>query len=234
MDRKIIPLLIGFVFMTLNSCHYKTEKGLVAWYPFDGDARNKIGIGCDGIVQEAVPTSDRFGHVNKAYRFNGSSAYILAAVKNMPAVDHPQSLSWWFMIDQPPVYSDSLGADNMIALVDTAHGIGVQAGYRGPGYHTPGLDTWYWGGRTVLVSQPPAENIWHHCVYTYDGQTHRLYLDGQETAHSAVKPQSGNPDMLMFGNYPGGDQFFTGSLDDIRIYNRAITQSCIENLYREK
>lgn len=234
MNSKIISLSISIAIMALNSCHNRTEQGLVAWYPFDGDARSMLGNQYNGKVFEAVLTSDRFGHDNNAYRFNGISAYILAPVDIMPAVDHPQTISWWFMIEQPPVYSDSLGADNMIALVDTAGGIGVQAGYRGPGYHTSGLDIWYWGGRTVLVSQLPAENRWHFCVYAYDGQTHRFYLDGQQVSQSAAKPQIGTPNMLMFGNYPGGDQFFAGSLDDVRIYNHDLTQSKIDNLYNAK
>jgi len=234
MKRIIIVLLTVSIFLVLNSCRHSTEQHLMAWYTFTGDARDLSGNGFDGVVHEAILTRDRFGHENCAYDLNGITAYIVARVKKMPAVDQPQSISWWFMVEQPPVYNDSLGADNMIALVDTAAGIGVQTGFRAPGYHSRGLDTWYWGGRTVLESPPPAVNDWHHCVYTYDGRIHRFYLDGQESAQSDVEPQRGTPDVLMFGNYPAGDQFFQGKLDDIRIYNRALTRSEIMNLFNVK
>jgi hypothetical protein len=214
------------------SCRKSINDGLVAYYPFDGDASDHSGHANNGIMEGAVLTADRFDNANSAIRFDGIAANISANVTGMPAVDSPQSFSWWFMIEQPPDYIDSLGADNMIALVDTVKGIGVQAGFRAPGYHTLGLDIWYWGGRTVLESPHPALNKWHHCVYTYDGSIHRFYLDGQESAQSDTKPQTGIPDILMFGNYPSGDQFFEGDLDDIRIYNRVLMQSDINVLYK--
>jgi hypothetical protein len=234
MRRKIISLLISFTIITLTSCQNRNEQGLVAHYPLDGDFKDLSGNSHDIRVHEAVLTKDRFGRENSACFFNGISTNILAQVKNMPAVDHAQTISWWFMIEQPPDYVDSLGADNMITLVDTVQGIGLQFGYRAPGYHTLGLDTWYWGGRTVLGVAPTVTNKWHHCVYTYDGQVHRYFIDGQEIAQSSVKPQSGTPNTLMFGNYPSGDQFFAGSLDDIKIYNRVLKPSEIETLYKVK
>ncbi len=227
-------LFLSFLIVSGTSCHKKEIPGLVAAYSFNGNAFDQSDNENHGVVQGAILTSDRFGNENSAYRFNGTSAYILALVKNMPAVDDAQTISWWFMVEQPPVFSDSLGAGNIIALVDTADGIGVQFGYRASGYNTLGLDVWYWGGRTVLESQPPAVNEWHHCVYTYDGQTHLFYLDGQQTAQSAVKPQVGTSDMLMFGNYPSGDQFFAGRLDEVRFYNHTLLPSEIDLLYKKK
>jgi hypothetical protein len=234
MGRKVILLFIGISIALLISCQNKTEVGLVAWFPFDGDASDKAGNSFNIEVFEAVMTVDRFGRENSAYYFNGSSAFILMQVENMPAVDSAQTISWWFMVEQAPLFNDSLGADNMIALVDTASGIGVQTGYRAPGYHTLGFDTWYWGGRTVLEAEPPVVNEWHHCVYTFNGETHLIYIDGKKVAGSSVKPQNGKPDILMFGNYPSGDQFFDGYLDEIRIYNRVLHLSEIDHLYKMK
>jgi len=233
--KKITLLIVGCIFIWGNiSCQKNSDSGVVAHYSFDGDASDQSANGNHGIVNGAISVSDRFGNANNAYSFDGTSAYILAMVSNMPAVDSPQTISFWYIIDQPPSYIDSLGADNIIALVDSAEGIGVQVGYRAPGYHSSGLDTWYWGGRSILESEQPAINQWHHCVYTYDGQTHIFYLDGRQKAQSSVNPQVGTPDILMLGNYPGGDQFFSGSLDDVLIYNRALSFSEIELLYNKK
>jgi hypothetical protein len=232
--HKLNFIVLSLLIITGTACQKKEIPGLVAAYSFSGDASDQIGNGNDAVVTGATLTSDRFGNPNSAYFFNGTSAYILAEVKNMPAVDAAQTISWWFMVEQPPDFIDSLGADNMIALVDTTAGVGVQAGYRAPGYHSLGLDAWYWGGRTILESQLPSVNEWHHCVYTFDGQSHSFYLDGQQVAKSAVKPQTGTPDMLMFGNYPGGDQYFAGSLDDVLIYDRALSSSEIKLLYKSE
>lgn len=226
-------LLSFFIFLSM-SCQEKELAGLVAKYTFDGNALDLSGNRNHAEVDGAVLTSDRFGNEKRAYRFDGTSAYILGMVSNMPVVDSPQTISLWFMIEQPPTYLDSLGADNIIALVDTTAGVGVQVGYRAPGYHTSGLDTWYWGGRSILESEQPAINEWHHCVYTFDGQTHLFYLNGKQVAQSSVEPQEGTPNMLMFGNYPGGNQYYSGSLDDVHIYNRVLSTKEIEFLYNKK
>lgn len=229
---RLSVIFLSILILSVTSCTKKEIPGLVAHYSFSGDASDESHNQNNALVHEATLTSDRFGNTKSAYRFNGTSAYIFAPVKNMPAPDAAQTISWWFMIEQPPDYIDSLGADNMIAMVDTVDGIGLQFGYRAPGYHTPGLDTWYWGGRTVLGTQPPAVNKWHHCIYTYDGRTHRFYLNGLLRSQSEVEPQAGTPEILMFGNYPGGNQFFAGALDEVRIYNRVLSHSEIEFVFK--
>lgn len=231
---RLYFLFLSFVMLFGTSCRQKEIAGLVAAYPFNSNASDESSNNNHAVVHGVEFTSDRFGNENSACNLDGTSAYVEAAVSGMPAVEKPQSISWWFRIDQPPAYQDSLGADDMISLVDSAAGIGIQFGYRAAGYHTMGLDGWYWGGRTVLESMQPDLKVWHHCVYTYDGERHLFYMDGKQVAQSFVKPQKGIPNILMFGNYPGGDQFFSGILDDIFIYNRVLSFSEVEMLYKVK
>ena len=49
------------------------QSGLVAYYPFNGNANDESGNGHHGTVMGATLTSDRFGRPNKAYHFNGLS-----------------------------------------------------------------------------------------------------------------------------------------------------------------
>lgn len=228
---RLSLIFFCIIIWSVISCAKKEIPGLVAHYSFNGDASDDSQNQNNALVHGATLTSDRFGNINSAYGFNGTSAYISSPVKNMPAPDADQTISWWFMIEQPPDYIDSLGADNMIALVDTDDGIGLQFDYRAPGYHTSGFDIWFWGGGTVLSIQPPAVNKWHHCIYTYDGRRHRFYLNGRLSSQSEVDPQAGTPNILMFGNYPGGNQFFAGALDDVQIYNRALSHLEIEWIF---
>jgi hypothetical protein len=217
-----------------TSCKRNIDSGLVAYYPFNGNASDQSGNGNHGVVDGATLTSDRFGNENSAYRFDGINDNILAGVKNMPAIESPQSFSWWFKIDTIPTYIDEWGADNMIALVDTGKGVGIQFGFRAPGYNSLGFDTWNWGGGTLLEVERPEQKKWHHCVYTYDGSTHRFYINGIEIKKSTAKTQQDIPTLLMFGNYPSGDQFFEGQMDDIRVYNRTLKQPDMLNLYNER
>ncbi|MFC1614761.1 LamG domain-containing protein [Gemmatimonadota bacterium] len=223
----VIPLLV----FCCKSSQTDINSGLAAYYPFDGNALDIIGGDIPAEVDGAVLTTDRFGNKNSAYSFDGVKANILAEVREMPATQSAQSFSWWYLVNEIQTYADELGAGNMIVLVDPVNGNGIQFGFRAPGYHTLGFDTWNWGGGTLLEVEPPPTNVWHHCVYTFDGSTHRFYLNGKETASSNAETPKGTPTQLMFGNYPSGDQFFKGKLDDVRIYNRVLTQAEINYLY---
>jgi len=225
---------IIFILYLLVSCTTSIndiDSGLIAYYPFDGNARDIKGG--NGYLKSdmAVLTTDRFGMKNSAYDFNGSTSSLFVNVDNIPAMDSAKTISWWYFSEAMPIYDLELGAENMIVLVDSTAGIGIQFGFRASGYKTKGFDTWQWGGGTFLDMDYPEFGSWHHCIYTYDGNTHKFYLDGEKISSSTVKPKSGVPNLLMFGNYPGGDQFYKGKLDEVRIYNRALTQSEVKNLY---
>ncbi|GGD71158.1 hypothetical protein GCM10011412_05920 [Maribacter cobaltidurans] len=187
------------------------------------------------LYKENTGTSpDRFGNPKGAFYFDGTSASLSLALTKKPRLNSPITISWWYSILNDPLFKDSMDAGNMIALVDTVQAIGLQFGFRAPGYRTKGLDIWNWGGATILETQIPELNQWHHCVYVYDGHEHQFFLDGELKEMSDIKPQKGNPDFLMLGNYPGGSQFFKGSLDEIRIYEQALTRNQILALLNMK
>lgn len=179
-------------------------------------------------------STDRFGNPKEAYYFDGTSNSLSLSLIKKPSLDDPITISWWYSILDDPMFKDSMDAGNMIALVDTVQTIGLQFGFRAPGYRTKGLDVWNWGGATILETQIPELNQWHHCVYVYNGYEHQFFLDGELTEMSDIKPQKGNPDFLMLGNYPGGTQFFKGSLDEIRIYEQALSRNQILALLNMK
>lgn len=233
MMKKYALMLLILLIVPFPSCEDSINNGIVAYYPFDGDAKDYSGKANHGAVSGAVLTTDRFGRENNAFHFDGEKATIEAKVRNMPAIDSPQSFSWWFRIDTEPTYINDSGADNMIALVDSGKGIGIQFGFRAPGYHTLGFDAWNWGGGTLLEAEQPAVDKWHHCVYTFDGLNHKLYVDGAETSNSRANTQQDIPTLLMFGNYPSGNQYFAGDMDDIRIYNRVLNEDEITLLQNE-
>jgi hypothetical protein len=207
---------------------------MVAHYPFDGNARDISGGNNHLTADGAVLTTDRFGNEDSAYSFDGSTSTLFAEVTNIPAMDSAKTISWWYISDEMPEYDIESGAENMFVLVDSTAGIGIQFGFRASGYKTKGFDSWEWGGGTFMDIKHPEFDSWHHCVYIYNGNTHNFYLDREKIATSAINPKHGTPKQLMFGNYPGGDQFFKGKLDDIRVYNRALIPSEVDALYSLK
>ncbi len=230
MKKAFFLLLIPL----LCACQNKLDSGLIAYFPFDGDAEDRIGNALNCTVDGATLSADRFGNEQSAYYFDGEDDQIYYRITNMPALEAPQSLCWWYMGESPPRFPDPRGAGNMIVLADSSAGLGIQFGFRAPGYETLGFDGWNWGGSTLLEADTPALKVWHFCVYTFDGVNHCLYIDGRQVVTSTKTTQQGIPAILMFGNYPGGDQFLKGVLDDIRIYDRALTDPEINMLYIEK
>ena len=74
------------------------------------------------------------------------------------------------------------------------------------------------------------DNEWHHLAATWDGATISLYLDGELDKSSACAGQLGtNTKSLCIGSREGEKRFLTGTVDEVRLYNRALTQEEIQN-----
>lgn len=226
-------ILIGLILLIFFSCNTETDitSGLVAHYTFDGDIKNPNQlIKSDGVVF----SSDRFGNEDRACSFNGINSYILIEVSNMPAIESDKTISWWYFADSKPPYNEENSAENMIVLVDTISTLGIQFGFRSVWYKTKGFDSWEWGGGTLLEMNYPEFGKWHHCVYTYNSGIHNFFIDEELITSSSVKPKNGIPNQLMFGNYPGGNQYYKGKIDEVRIYKRVLNNSEITYLYNKR
>ena len=72
-------------------------------------------------------------------------------------------------------------------------------------------------------------NVWTHVAFTYDGTTQRLFVNGAQVATRAQTGniQATNSPLWIGGNNPYGE-YFVGLLDDVRVYNRALTATEIQ------
>lgn len=75
--------------------------GLIAYYPFNGNANDVSGNKSNALSFGATLTSDRFGKANNAYRFNGSTDYMNASIPNIPIGNSSRTISGWFKTDNP-------------------------------------------------------------------------------------------------------------------------------------
>ncbi len=71
--RKIIATLSFLAVINTLSSQINLDKGLIAFYPFSGNANDESGNGINGKITKTVLTTDRNGEQNAAYYFNGSS-----------------------------------------------------------------------------------------------------------------------------------------------------------------
>jgi len=200
-------------------------NGLIAYYPFDGDASDAAGTN-NGTVYGATLTADRFGMPNSAYSFDGASDFIQTAdwLPDMASA----SASFWIKV---PVLS-SAGRYIFMDGDDTpGHDFFVGLGqYTNLVFTTK--DSSY-----VQGSIPPLTNTWFQVVCVADnGPNNRLtmWLDGQVigTAPSLGSANVGyHSDLFVGCRALDDDCQFDGLIDDLRIYNRALSSNEVVQLY---
>ncbi|NOS71676.1 MAG: LamG domain-containing protein [Verrucomicrobia bacterium] len=208
-------------------------NGLLAYYPFNGNANDESGNGNNASISGAVLTTDRFGEANKAFYFNGAGNRLSASITGIPLGNSPRSITAWIKPD-----GDTHPVNAVIA-----YGIGDCGGKMfGLSYSkylggTPGYDNLgFWGGcqdYSANLFTPP--NQWSFVAVTYDGSNIRLFANGLSET-DAIGTLSTQNSHLWIGAETlsdGGDfrDFFKGSIDQVRVYNRALLDTEVQKLY---
>lgn len=222
-------------------------NGLLAYYPFNGNAYDESGNGNDGINYGAVLTTDRFGDVNSSYLFDGTSSKIsVADAANLKPDTF--TIAAWIKMDHVPtgVVGTIFGkqaqndARTGYALYITGYNIN-QAGLAAL-VLTDGTDAY----ETHTTSQIPTET-WKFLVATANNSKVDLYLNGVLVQRQIIKNSSpvsnlpsnfhlahnSDPVGIGYENVIGQNRYFTGNIDDIRFYNRVLTTGEIQQLYHE-
>jgi hypothetical protein len=239
----------------MTGCASPLNTDLVAHYPFDGDANDQSGNGNNGVVNGATLTQDRFGNVNSAYEFDGQDDYI-ALPSNLNVLDTDFSISAFLRPDDYGKQSStsSFCARTIISHRFRAHknGDSMNSGLIARLTEGRGCDgNNFFSGRFIdpsfqynpITYQYTAENPydWFHYTLTRALDVMTIYLNGNEVSRVTVSPQKIqiNPEQTFTtvgASIHGDNQFFfpfDGALDDIRIYDRALSPSEIQQLSQE-
>ena len=91
------------------------------------------------------------------------------------------------------------------------------------------------GWNTLPLANFPALSSWRYVAVTYDGSFQKIYINGVEAASRAQTGTiSVNINDLLIGQIQAGGQAFQGSLDDVAIYNRALSANEILDIYNHQ
>lgn len=197
--------------------------GLIAYYPFSGNANNVVENNYHGVIHGAPePTPNRFGKANSAYLFNGTSDYIQLANTSGFHFSTPSTVSVW----------SKYTAINHGGPIIEKHDCGDANGW-GIEIHEPGKPYFTFPSVNVIFS-PTVKNDgdWHHYTGIYDGANISFYIDGSLVG-SMPKTANQNIDLeiLIGASTCGG--YFDGTIDDLKIYNRALSAAEVDSLYKE-
>jgi len=217
--------------ITINS-----DNGLVAYYPFNGNATDESVNNNNGVVHGATLTADRFGNPNRAYSFNGTDDYIEVPNDNSLQPNNQLSVCAWVKIKA--FYTGSYGISVVLRKAGPWGEIGqYEIFYTESLFH---FGVIYSNGTNVGIEIPDTVvklNDWYFLVLTFNGQSQNGYVNGKLRAKSNVSLHLGSNNGNLFIGWNCGNTSFpypvNGILDDIRIYNRALTESEIQQLYHE-
>ena len=205
---------------------YVPTNGLEGFWPFNGNANDVSGNNNNGFVSNAVLTADKSGIANSAYNFNGTNARIVTT--NAPTLTGNYSISAWFN-------TQSLASWGTIVdcRPNAASGIGIE--------HNSNLSFTTSTGSSynnTMSNFSIQTNTWLHVVVVYNGTHKLIYINGvldKTQLYSNLILSTTQP--FIFGDrgiMPSGPgNYFNGTLDDIGIWNRSLTQSEVTALYNQ-
>ena len=236
MKRQSILVLALLVLTATGTAWADLSNGLIAYYPFSGNANDQSGYGHDGTVYGATLTTDRFGNPNSAYSFDGLDDYV--RVPDDPQLDGMDSLtlSVWVKLSGSNQEMEVLNKYDHYSgsHLDDSYNIGIDGWGPLAVFQYATKDA-----KVIKISNDPLPiDPWHHIVGVYTGTEGTLYVDGSKVALSRDDPDPGGPlnsitaDLLIGCGEGSGSlvKFFSGEIDDVRIYNRALTDSEVYDL----
>ena len=229
--KKLFLLLISFLFtQPILFAQVNLDSGLVAFYPFQGNANDESGNANNGTVIGAVLTTDRFGYDSSAYEFDGTSSYI--TVLSSPSLESPDTeltqAAWidiygWSLIGQldfgPITMKSNSGANSFQYRLSVGEA----------GINTA-INNW---NNSVLILDTLNFNEWYFIVTTLKDDTVKAYVNGiligADTLNGTIDPD--NRPLEIGRDVPGLTEVFNGKIDDLRIYNRALNTDEIDSLF---
>jgi Concanavalin A-like lectin/glucanases superfamily/Secretion system C-terminal sorting domain len=243
-------ILIAIAFLALISAKSQTvDSGLVAYFPFDSSVDDHSIYGsADSVIGSFTYTADEAGVANKAVLFDGSSCLIVPASALLNVTNH-LTISFRF-------YSFISGGSYIVSKADwedggTINNVQYQVGFNFP--YTMYGDGLFWGtknnatcltttynpGDYIFSGTSVAAYYWYNVVMTFDSGFKAIYINDTLVDTGSVGTTYANPyaidscegGSLHIGAWWNEDpDFFHGIMDDLRIYNRKLSDSEIHVL----
>ena len=204
------------------------NEGLVAYYPFNRNAEDATGNGNDATNITATPTQDRKGIEGKAYSFDRQ--FISVRHHESLGLKDSMTISLWIKINKFVRYPRILCKANSPS--EAGYGLSMGDGTDDIIFYTIGTD-----GKNGIGKIADGVKIrqWQHVAAVREKKDgYKIYLDGISiplTERSDMEGQSGSNLTIGAHTHKNVVRPFDGSIDDVRIYNRALSAEEVKALY---
>lgn len=204
--------------------------GLVASYSFDGNLRDDSDYENHGKGTDIDFTTDQFGFGNKAVEFNGTSSGVTA--ENSAHLNSPTTtVLFWVKANSLPasgeIYIASFGGwQERWKISAPGHGKMVWTTHAA----TCCSDLDAGDGNELVIGE------WMHAAFVHDGTEDKIYINGQLVAQKAAAGDLAETTHPLGIGYDPIDvaNYFDGAIDEFQIYNYALTDTDINNIYVEQ
>lgn len=209
----------------------RPDFGLVAWYQMNGNTDDMSGEGNSALAKNVVPTADRKGNPNAAYLVDKKSAITVTTLNSKKKLSAPFTVCAWFSTNNKDSFFQTIASLGRTANLSTFS----------LGYGLPRKKNAFYfdvNGRTPFGLQVETEiavgSDWHFISGTVDETSVKLYVDGnligsktvdaiETSALKKIMEQTVMP-IEIGRDLPYLGRFFSGSIDDVMFYNRALSE----------
>ena len=238
MSNKVCFVASGLFLAALSGCGGSSSNddpnsgsdssnvdGLVAYYSFDGNANDEQGNN-DGTVNGAELTEDRNGVANNAYYFDGDDDRITLPININPDVMPELTITAWVRSDdgEGTVVShdrlDNASGFERTFTIDTRGG--------GTGWSA------FAGSASQVIGFIPVEvGEWAFVAVIYDQPNERVKFFVNEQSREGAGFLGDGLSVTTLGTNPGfpAEAYFEGAIDEVRFYDRALSDAEIETIY---
>lgn len=197
------------------------RAGLLAHYPYTGNANDHSGNENHLEVNGSTPTEDRFGMPNSAYAFDGQDDFMFADIDERKG---DFSLSLWAKADDV----EQSRYRSVINVFDKTSGAKDTCQIHTSGGRYPTYQ--FFSSNPESFAQVTTE--WQHLAVTVSGKVIRFYENGDRVYSQELEGGEANKfSHLIIGQNRNRDAKYHGAIDDVYVYNRAITDAEVECLF---
>ncbi|MEM9987675.1 MAG: LamG domain-containing protein, partial [Bacteroidota bacterium] len=226
--KKLSFYSLLFLFPLMGVAQAQLDSGLVAHYAFCGDAADRSGNGNQGtLVGDASFGPDRNGEPDAALVLDGNGDYVdIASTSSLEQAEDQVSIALWFN-------TQSYFQGRWAVMLTKSDQAPLDSRQYSLYYEQNG--TIYFNSDIIAVEPIPLDS-WQHLAVTFsEANVMRCYLNGsllaQDTLADTLIP---NPWPVHLGrDIPGVNEFYHGSLDEVRIYDRVLDSTEIVALYTD-
>ncbi len=229
--KKVLIILVFVIFQLFSQ---NLQQGLIAYYPFNGNANDESGNNRHGVVQgNPALVQDRFGNSNGAYSFDGNDDRIKLPSFSVGDTLVDKTICAWFKVMNDSVYTylftmqtdtTDFGSPKYFLIESNRNSIKVTEVIY-PFFNNPSI-VW----KTISPGQYHFIAIVSSNLFI--GNKTKIYLDGIHIGSLNQKVIRDQPmKHIGWSMQWGGLAYGYGAIDELRIYNRALSESEIYALY---